>query len=120
MAEQDIKYLDPREFIDGGYLHETNRLVLHPLGLALAFSPSEHAALATVRIWDYRDDPEGIYLDGPALSLEKAVKVCNEMLAKRDTRVARLGWVVQPFPDDRVLTTNYTAPELRTRGRLKD
>jgi hypothetical protein len=112
----DIKYLDPQEFLDGGYLHEVNRLVLHPLGLALAFSPSTHAAAATVRVWDDREDPEGIYLGKDLLSRRKAIKVCDELLARRDARLAKLGWIIQPFPEDRVLTTNYTAPELRTRG----
>jgi hypothetical protein len=117
---REIKYLDPREFIEGGYLHEINRLVLHPLGLALEFTASEHSASAVVRIWDDRDDPEGTYLGGDLLSREKAIKVCDELLARRDARMQRLGWIIQPFPDDRVLTTNYTAPELRSRGRSKE
>lgn len=35
MAEPDIKRLPISEFRERGYLHEVNRLVLHPLGLAL-------------------------------------------------------------------------------------
>lgn len=116
MGERKARYLDPKEFVAGGYLHEINRLLLHPLGLALEFNPMTHAASAKVRIWDDRDDPEGIYLGNDLLSLEKAVKVCNELLARRDARMAALGWVIQPFPEDRVLTVNYTAPELRSRG----
>jgi hypothetical protein len=111
-----IKYMDPQEFLDGGYVHEINRLLLHPLGLALEFHTSGLAAAATVRIWDDRDDPEGTYLGGDLLSRDKAIKVCDELLARRDARMKRLGWIIQPFPDDRVLTTNYTDPTMRTRG----
>ncbi len=35
MAEPDIKRLPISEFRERGYLHEVNRLLLHPLGLAL-------------------------------------------------------------------------------------
>jgi hypothetical protein len=32
---EDIKYMPIEQFKDEGYLQETNRMILHPLGLAL-------------------------------------------------------------------------------------
>ena len=33
-----MKYMNIKEFRDTGYLHELNRLFLHPLGLAMEIS----------------------------------------------------------------------------------
>lgn len=45
----DRKYLDINEFVDGGYLQEVNRQLLHPLGLALEVTTAdEPAAIITL------------------------------------------------------------------------
>lgn len=105
----EIKYMDLQEFIDEGYLHEVNRLVLHPLGLALQLTTgSSHVA-----VWDCRDDPEGVLFDESTLSAEKALNVVKQMFAKRGPRIkATGGFVIQPIPGEKVLTTNYTDPSL--------
>ena len=59
MPDQEIKYLDLYEFIDEGYLQEANRLFFHPLGLALQVY-FEDDVPAGIKVWDYREDPEGI------------------------------------------------------------
>jgi hypothetical protein len=165
--DDDVKYLDAAEFRKRGYLHEVNRLVLHPLGLALSVErvkdpgriirlkeadakeaiamldeaikllsdghgpesiPPPLEALTKLRngimkaqrvkegdewfghIWDRQDDPEGLYYAGDLLSAEKAIAVCGELLTRRTTRIEALGYVIQPIPDQSVLTTNRTDP----------
>lgn len=106
----DIKYMDLQEFREGGYLHEVNRLLLHPLGLALAVGTD-----GSMSVWDYRDDPEGMEFGEALLSAEKAEKVCTELLERRAERIRRLGWVIQPVPSsERTLTVNYREPEQQT------
>jgi len=56
----DRKYMDVREFVASGLLFEINRTVLHPLGLALAVKVDDDGSMEFGRIWDCRDDPEGI------------------------------------------------------------
>lgn len=102
----EIKYLDLQEFIDEGYLHEVNRLVLHPLGLALSIG----AGQAHVAVWDCRDDPEGVILGDDLLSPAKAINVAKQMFARRGDRIKHTGYVVQPIEGEVVLATNYTDP----------
>lgn len=108
-----INYMTLKEFRDGGFLHELNRLVLHPLGLALQVEmdpEDDESTRGSIRVWDYRDDPEGIYFDGGTLDAGKAITVCSELLTKRAERKERLGYVVQPIPGARVMTINYIDP----------
>lgn len=169
LDNQDVKHLSINEFRARGYLHEVNRLLLHPLGLALEvtrakepgvrvsfkeadFEESKLALKGALEIlldgnpdkaslqkllgsldhhaehleagqewlggvWDSQDDPEGTVYGDDLLSVEKAERVCAELLGRREERKKHTGgWVVQPFPDRQVLSTTYTEPELRTRG----
>lgn len=165
MGELDIEYLPISEFRERGYLHEVNRLLLHPLGLALevkrVLTPGrvvtltdescaklkelidagveydllddagravlmdeldrapryEQGAELLGRVWDCRADPTGVVFGEDLLDPEKAAGVCTELLERRDERKKRTGgWVVQPCPDHRVLSTTYTDPELRSSG----
>jgi predicted pyridoxine 5'-phosphate oxidase superfamily flavin-nucleotide-binding protein len=59
----DIKYIDIKEFRELGYLQELNRQFLHPLGMALSVTVDEDGNEHLEGIWDYRDDPEGIFYD---------------------------------------------------------
>lgn len=113
----DLRYMPIQEFIDRGYLHEINRLLLHPLGLALSLEP--HGESATAQIWDNRDDPEGWELGEDLLSAEKAEHVADEMFDRRGARRDRLGFVVQPVQTERpTLTTSYVNPAERTPQNL--
>lgn len=104
----DRKYLDPQEFIDAGYLQEANRLFFHPLGLALqvdevaqpydvagrvSFAPSRSM---TVRVWDERDDPEGIRFAEPLPDPVKADAVARQHVERRQAREDALGYWIQP------------------------
>jgi hypothetical protein len=91
----EIKYLDAREFREGGYLQEVNRLVLHPVGLAMEVVRNDDGTERLGGVWDYRDDPEGIYF-GDGVDEAKAERVRAEMLAKTKRRLSALGYVVQP------------------------
>lgn len=77
-----VNYIDLAEFIKLGFLQEINRLVLHPCGLALEMSIEtdengnfeEEQTSCTMKVWDYREDPEGIcFHDTP--SRDKALSV---------------------------------------------
>ena len=59
-----MKYIGPKEFREYGLLFEINRRVLHPLGLAMAVEIDDDGNVAfSNKIWDCRDDPEGIIYD---------------------------------------------------------
>jgi hypothetical protein len=129
--QDELQYLKPAEFIERGYLHEINRLLLHPLGLALQVEQQGTTDAFTGKIWDCREDPEGVYFSSPnefepLPDPEKATRVCAEMRARSKPRFERLSYVIQPLLDEQVLvvkpdktteertlTTNYTDPELR-------
>lgn len=91
----DIKRIDIAEFRDKGYLQELNRRFLHPLGMALEVRINEEGTQELGGVWDYRDDPKGMFYDGIDLE-EKALSVEAEWKAKRATREAALGYMVQP------------------------
>src|ERR1700744_1597768 len=85
----EIKYMDIDEFADDGFLQEANRQFFHPLGLALEVSdPNQTGKYDTIRIWDYREDPEGMLFGYNLLSAEKAQTVDEERLKHLATRIA--------------------------------
>lgn len=60
----EIKKMSIKEFREKGYLQEINRKFLHIHGLALEVRLDEVTGDEELSgIWDYRDDPEGIYYD---------------------------------------------------------
>ena len=99
----EIKYIDIAEFRRLGFLQEVNRQFFHPLGLALAVSTDEDGSAVLAGVWDYRDDPEGVYFDAD-LDEEfraKAAHVAAERAKHEQARVAFLGAVVQPVGQPR-------------------
>jgi len=103
---KEIKYMSIKEFREKGYLQELNRRFLHPLGLALEISIQDNGKEVLGGIWDYRDDPEGIYYDLKN-SNEKRIKKFSEraqfidkqMEKYRSDRILKLGAIVEPIPD---------------------
>lgn len=93
------------EFRELGLLQEVNRRVLHPLGLALEIVIAEDGSTRFGEVWDYRHDPEGIMfavdeddnLDCVVDFKDRAVRVALEWERRRDARIARLGFMVQPI-----------------------
>lgn len=90
MAEP-IKYLPIKTFQEDGYLQEANRLFFHPLGLALEVDLETEA----IRVWDFREDPEGIRFDDLELR-EKHDRLKAIAEKKKDARIKALGYFVQP------------------------
>ena len=91
----EIKRLSVAEFRALGYLHEVNRLVLHPCGLALEVIRDPDGSETFGGVWDYRDDPEGITYDPPGVDPELIASVASERERHADARRALLGAVVQ-------------------------
>lgn len=98
----EIKYADVAELRELGVIQEINRLLLHPLGLALEVRIAEDGSETLGRVWDYRDDPEGIAYgeDYDQFRAGKAVGVANAIEQKGLTRGPALGYIVQPFPPE--------------------
>jgi hypothetical protein len=91
----DVKRIDIKEFREFGFLQEVNRQYLHPLGLALEIVIEEDGTEHLGGVWDYRDDPEGMQFGG-SLDADKAERVGELLLEKSKTRMALLGYVIQP------------------------
>ena len=98
---EEIKRIDIKEFREKGFLQEVNRQFFHPLGLALEIiidwpenmkklesidpklyeeqkekfhnNPSNHpdAVYKLGSVWDYRNDPEGIFYGKDVIDKEK-------------------------------------------------
>lgn len=95
MAEK-IKYMDIKEFREGGYLQEVNRRFFHPLGLALEVTVGEDGHPASlVGIWDCRDDPEGMSYGPGIINEEKRIKISQELQDKYGARKQALGYMIQ-------------------------
>lgn len=90
--------MDAKTFRKLGYLQELNRNFLHPLGLALEIViNSETGEESFDKIWDYRDDPEGLMFGEDMIDSEKAARIKVEFHLKAIKRIEALGWVIQPI-----------------------
>ena len=104
-----INYLDLETFREFGFLQEANRQFFHPLGLALEVKMHTglRAKLRKIRgksiyelsgIWDYRDDPEGIFFaDFSDEDHDRAGQVEALKDSKASTRIEMCGDVIQPL-----------------------
>jgi hypothetical protein len=95
------KYIDLEEFQALGFVQEINRLVLHPAGLALEVRVDEDGRRTLGGVWDYRDDPEGVYYHESVLdadAVRKAATVRELAAAKCHAREDLLGDCIQPLP----------------------
>lgn len=96
----NVKEMDPREFLEAGYLQELNRRFLHPLGLALEvqIDPSRQG-YRLGRIWDCRDDPEGVVFASKILEDEdfrrKKEFILSQEAKRSEARIALIGSVIQ-------------------------
>lgn len=107
-----MKKMSVNEFREIGLLQEVNRLLLHPMGLALEVVVDGDGLMRFGEIQDVRDDPEGMIFGGGFSPAERAKAEAVNLLfeAKRSQRVSTLGWHIEPItlkpviPDD-VLTS---------------
>jgi hypothetical protein len=111
VGKTEIQRMPIEEFRAKGYLQELNRVFLHPLGLAIEIKLNEDGTESLGGIWDYRDDPEGLYFaldkeppDSERLSRfrEHAKFVVEELNARNPVRVGKLGYVIEPIPEPKI------------------
>lgn len=99
-----LKRMTVKEFRELGLLQETNRLFLHPMGLALeVIVEGDGEGNETVRfgeIWDEREDPVGIFYEPGVHTQEKAERVLALFQAKQSARIAEFGTHIQQFEGD--------------------
>lgn len=99
MAE--VKYMSVAEFREEGYLQELNRRFLHPLGLALEVCVGKDGEETFGRIWDSRDDPEGIVYGEDTIELKKVEHIRHLEWGRAASRLDALGFWVQPVNEPR-------------------
>jgi len=86
MAEE-IKRMDIKEFIELGFLQEVNRQFFHPLGLALEVIVDEETNEEKLGgIWDFSDDPEGMFFINDVIDEKKIAIVKDLKNSKRFSR----------------------------------
>lgn len=83
----EIKYMDIKEFLEDGYLQEANRLFFHPLGLALEVSIDKKGNYSLGRVWDYRDDPEGMFFGEDTMATDKAKEKAERVDKLRKSKI---------------------------------
>jgi hypothetical protein len=87
---QKLPMLDWNEFVEGGYLLEINRRVLHPVGLSMVVIFDNNNPIG-VSITDQRKDNEGILLklteENISSICEKHKRYTDELLAKELDRL---------------------------------
>lgn len=84
---ETINTIDIKEFREKGYLQEANRLFFHPLGLALAVNIDENGEETLGDVWDYRDDPEGMFFGSNELHVDKINHVADLKTSKIKKRL---------------------------------
>ena len=73
-----IKRIDIKEFREVGFLQEVNRLFFHPLGLALEVVIEDDGSEKLGGVWDFRDDPEGMFF-GPGMAKQEKAEAVEEL-----------------------------------------
>lgn len=94
---QKVKRIDIAEFREKGYLQEANRQFFHPLGLALEILIYDDGKVTLGGVWDYRDDPEGMFFGPDEINEDKAKHVADLRESKRTVREKEVGNIVQPI-----------------------
>ena len=96
-----IKFL-----LDSGLLFEINRVVLHPLGMALGVRIEEDGTCKFDGLWDCRDEEEGIIFSDEVL--REGTKKYNqymvdEGISLKNKRYDKLGYICQEKYDDLII-----------------
>lgn len=90
VINKQINKMDINEFVEKGFLQEVNRLFFHPLGMALEVTENkgEHNLSG---IWDFRDDPEGVFYTEKTIKKSKINHVEKLRKSKVKTRKNTVG-----------------------------
>lgn len=94
----DQKYMSIKEFRESGYLQEINRRFLHPLGIAIEVVQHANGQEYFGKIWDAREDPEGMIFGEGMIDPAKAEFIYEQMDSRARDRMKALGWFEQPIP----------------------
>lgn len=90
-----IKKMSVKEFREMGGLQEVNRCFLHPRGLALEVTVDNDGNECFGEIWDYRDDPEGLFF-GEGMIDESKIEIFEDLYkSKEATRKRFVGSAIQ-------------------------
>lgn len=98
----DLKFLSVDFLLQSGLLFEINRTVLHPLGLALEVQMDPEKGATIERLWDCRDDEEGlIYEKGTFIhgATKYGAYMTTQGAKAIVARKKALGYVVQTAQD---------------------
>ena len=88
--------MDIAEFRRIGLLQEINRLILHPLGLAMFVDVGDDGAETLGGVFDERGDAEGWYFNVLTESdIERGCKLHALRVEREPARIAALGYVIQ-------------------------
>jgi hypothetical protein len=90
------KFMSIKEFRELGYLQELNRRFLHPLGLAIEVNIDQHGNETLGRVWDSREDLEGIVFGDDMIDPVKADHIYEVEAERAKVRLRELGYAVQP------------------------
>lgn len=100
----DVKKMTIEEFVEKGYLQEANRRFFHLLGLALEVTIDDNGKRTISGVWDFREDPEGIYYglkdsDKDLIEKFKSKKsfIDRELESRCKSRLKLLGFVIEPI-----------------------
>jgi len=93
-----VKRMRISEFRSEGYLQEANRQFFHPLGLALEVVLNKDGTEKLGGVWDYRDDPEGLFFDG-VLEPDKTNHIRQLVRDRIPARFEALGYWLQPVEE---------------------
>jgi len=91
-----MKKITAKEFRELGLLQEVNRLLLHPMGLALEVVIDDEGNETFGQVWDCRDHEKGITFAQDSISADKVKTVTKLFEDKMFHREMKLGWHVQP------------------------
>lgn len=94
--------MDIKEFRAKGLLQEANRLFFHPRGLALEVVVDDDTKEEKLGgIWDYRDDPVGIFYQEGIISWLKICYVKSLFDNKKRARIKACGSIIQTHKNER-------------------
>lgn len=83
----EIKYMDIKEFMEKGFLQEVNRQFFHPLGLALEVVVDKKGNHKLGNVWDYRDDPEGMFFSNKDMATDMAKEKADNVNKLRKSKI---------------------------------
>jgi hypothetical protein len=94
------KYMSAKEFREGGYLQEINRIIAHRLGIAICLELNENDDTKTLfSVWDCRDETAGITYHESVINkpeyMKKALKIKKELQEKDMIRYEKYGYTIQ-------------------------